>query len=59
MILLVIDTSGKNGSVALARERELHEPEVIEVAALTGGTFSAQLVPLIATLLTRTWVEQD
>ena len=52
MILLVIDTSGKNGSVALARERELHDPEVIEVAALSGGTFSAQLVPVIATLLT-------
>lgn len=51
MILLVIDTSGKNGSVALARERKPHDPEVIEVAALTGGTFSAQLVPLIATLL--------
>jgi tRNA threonylcarbamoyladenosine biosynthesis protein TsaB len=53
MNLLVIDTSGKNGSVALAREGDVQAPEVIEVAALSGGTFSAQLVPLIAALLAR------
>jgi tRNA threonylcarbamoyladenosine biosynthesis protein TsaB len=54
MILLVTDTSGKNGSVALARAGEGPKPsdvEVIEESPLTGGTFSAQLVPQIASLL--------
>jgi tRNA threonylcarbamoyladenosine biosynthesis protein TsaB len=57
MILLVIDTSGKQGSVALARvadpssNQTSSQLEVIEVAPLTGGTFSAQLVPQIAALL--------
>ena len=54
MILLVTDTSGKNGSVALARAEEgatTHAVEIIEESPLTGGTFSAQLVPQIATLL--------
>jgi tRNA threonylcarbamoyladenosine biosynthesis protein TsaB len=54
MLLLITDTSGKNGSVALAR---VHEgaafPEVIESVPLAGGTFSAQLVPQIAELLRR------
>jgi tRNA threonylcarbamoyladenosine biosynthesis protein TsaB len=56
MILLVTDTSGRNGSVALARVGEGSSPdnvEVIEEAPLTGGTFSAQLVPQIAALLAR------
>jgi len=52
MILLVVDTSGKNGSVALARADE-GNVSMIEVAPLTGGTFSAQLVPLIAALLSK------
>lgn len=54
MLLLVTDTSGKNGTVALARagERDPHDDaEVIEVAPLAGGMFSAQLVPQIAALL--------
>src|ERR1700730_3856753 len=60
MLLLVTDTSRKQGTVALARaeeqevtEREVNEVEVIEVAPLAGGAFSAQLVPQIAALLTR------
>jgi tRNA threonylcarbamoyladenosine biosynthesis protein TsaB len=55
MLLLVTNTSGKQGSVALARagERDPHEVEVIEVAPLGGGAFSAQLVPQIAALLAR------
>lgn len=52
MILLVIDTSGKSGSVALTRADE-GNVSMIEVAPLTGGTFSAQLVPLIAALLNK------
>lgn len=55
MLLLVTDTSGRNGSVALARsgDRLSDEIHVIESAALTGGTFSAQLVPQIAALLAK------
>jgi tRNA threonylcarbamoyladenosine biosynthesis protein TsaB len=53
MILLVTDTSGRNGTVALARagERDPHSIDLIEVAPLAGGMFSAQLVPQIAALL--------
>jgi tRNA threonylcarbamoyladenosine biosynthesis protein TsaB len=52
MILLAVDTSGKNGSLALARVTEgRSEVEVLEVVPLAGGTFSAQLVPQIAALL--------
>jgi tRNA threonylcarbamoyladenosine biosynthesis protein TsaB len=52
MLLLITDTSGKQGSVALARSNDDPDGvEVIESAALTGGTFSAQLVPQIASLL--------
>lgn len=53
MLFLVTDTSGRQGCVALARagERELEDVQVIEVARLTGGAFSAQLVPQIAALL--------
>ena len=53
MLLLVTDTSGKQGSVALARagERDRDHVELIEVVFLAGGMFSAQLVPQIAALL--------
>jgi tRNA threonylcarbamoyladenosine biosynthesis protein TsaB len=56
MLLLVTDTSGKHGSVALARAGEgadRSKVEVIEQAPLAGGTFSAQLVPQIAELLAK------
>jgi len=55
MLFLVTDTSGRQGSVALARaqEHDRSDPEVIEVAPLAGGTFSAQLVPQIAELLAK------
>jgi tRNA threonylcarbamoyladenosine biosynthesis protein TsaB len=57
MILLVTDTSGRQGSVALARThedaRDQNDPQIIEVAPLAGGTFSAQLVPQIAALLVK------
>jgi tRNA threonylcarbamoyladenosine biosynthesis protein TsaB len=55
MLLLAIDTSGKQGSIALALAVELSgdgtDFEVIEIAPLAGGTFSAQLVPQIDELL--------
>lgn len=54
MLLLVTDTSGKDGFVGLARAGEGEHPEkveVIEEVPLAGGTFSAQLVPQISGLL--------
>jgi tRNA threonylcarbamoyladenosine biosynthesis protein TsaB len=59
MILLLTDTSGKNGTVALARthegdsDRDGDNIAVLEVVPLAGGMFSAQLVPQIAALLQR------
>jgi tRNA threonylcarbamoyladenosine biosynthesis protein TsaB len=53
MLLLAIDTSGKHGSIALARCGPGDGCDAIEVVALAGGTFSAQLIPQIATLLGR------
>lgn len=51
MLLLVTDTSGRNGAVALARAGAAGQIELIESVPLLGGTFSAQLVPQIAGLL--------
>lgn len=55
MLLLAIDTSGRNGSIALARAGKSSsndgDIDVIETVPLTGGTFSAQLIPQISALL--------
>lgn len=52
MIILGIDTSGREGSVALVRaDREGFETLGLEPIA--GGTYSAQLIPVIARLLER------
>lgn len=58
MILLAVDTSGKDGSIALARadaSRAVSSAaiEVLDQVPLEGGNFSAQLVPQIAALLAR------
>jgi tRNA threonylcarbamoyladenosine biosynthesis protein TsaB len=54
MILLAIDTSGRQGGIALARAVEREEDiELIESTALAGGSFSAQLIPQIAQMLSR------
>ena len=57
MLLVAIDTSGKQGSIALARAGESSaEPgdvELIEIVPLAGGTFSAELVPQISELLSK------
>lgn len=50
MLLLATDTSGKHGSIALA-QCDGDRCTILEVVPLTGGTFSAQLVPQIAALL--------
>ena len=54
MVLLAIDTSGKNGSIALARVTPNQgQLAILNVVPLTGGTFSAELVPQISALLER------
>ncbi len=50
MLLLGIDTSGKQGSIALV-EGDAARFSILEVAPIAGGTFSAQLIPQIAALL--------
>jgi tRNA threonylcarbamoyladenosine biosynthesis protein TsaB len=63
MILLAIDTSGKDGSIALARApedaRDSSELMILDIVPLEGGTFSAQLVPQIAGLLARHGLSQN
>src|SRR5689334_17814375 len=50
MLILSVDTSGKNGSVALARG-DAKQFELIASSPAEGGTFSAQLIPQIAPVL--------
>jgi tRNA threonylcarbamoyladenosine biosynthesis protein TsaB len=50
MLILAIDTSGKNGGIALARG-DAQDCEVLASAALAGGTYSAQLIPQTEALL--------
>jgi tRNA threonylcarbamoyladenosine biosynthesis protein TsaB len=52
MLILAVDTSGKNGSLALVRF-EGDSASTLEVVPLEGGTFSAQLVPQISALLSK------
>src|SRR5436189_934174 len=53
MLILAVDTSGKQGSIALAHGLSNGKCDVIEVVPLAGGTFSAQLVPQVAALLSK------
>ncbi|MGC2109368.1 MAG: tRNA (adenosine(37)-N6)-threonylcarbamoyltransferase complex dimerization subunit type 1 TsaB [Candidatus Korobacteraceae bacterium] len=50
MLLISIDTSGRNGSVALCRG-EGNSFETLQLTSLEGGTYSARLMPLISALL--------
>jgi len=50
MLILAIDTSGRNGSVALCRG-DIDRCDVLEFTILEGGTYSARLVPCIAEIL--------
>lgn len=50
MLLLAFDTSGREGGIALAR-CEADACEILEEAAISGGMFSAQLVPQVSQLL--------
>lgn len=50
MLILGVDTSWKQGSIALVREADAR-PETVEVQPIAGGTFSAQLIPQLARML--------
>lgn len=50
MLILSIDTSGRHGSVALCRG-DGKSFEAVQMVALEGGTYSARLMPTIASLL--------
>jgi tRNA threonylcarbamoyladenosine biosynthesis protein TsaB len=52
-MLLAVDTSGRQGSIALARGNPDGSCDVIEIVPLAGGTFSAELVPRLAALLSK------
>jgi tRNA threonylcarbamoyladenosine biosynthesis protein TsaB len=52
MLILAVDTSGKNGSLALVRF-EAEASHTLELVSLEGGNFSAQLVPQISALLSK------
>ncbi|HYH01203.1 MAG TPA: tRNA (adenosine(37)-N6)-threonylcarbamoyltransferase complex dimerization subunit type 1 TsaB [Terriglobales bacterium] len=49
MLILGIDTSGRNGSVCLAQTGSSFE--VLENVPLSGGTYSAQLIPALMSML--------
>jgi tRNA threonylcarbamoyladenosine biosynthesis protein TsaB len=52
MLLLAVDTSGQNGSIALAEATDGQScVKIVEVLPLDGHAFSAQLVPRISELL--------
>jgi tRNA threonylcarbamoyladenosine biosynthesis protein TsaB len=50
MLILGIDTTGKSGGITLA-EGDGHAFRAIASSPIAGGTFSAQLVPSVASLL--------
>jgi len=51
MYLLATDTSGRDGSIALARCEQDGSCDILEIVPLAGGMFSAQLVPQVIVLL--------
>lgn len=52
MLILAVDTSGRQGGITLARGTR-DQLEIIESAFIEGGTFSAELIPRIAQVLAR------
>ncbi len=50
MLLLAIDTSGRNGSIALCRGDKTNFT-TLQLTPIDGGTYSARLIPAIAELL--------
>jgi tRNA threonylcarbamoyladenosine biosynthesis protein TsaB len=52
MLIIAIDTSGRKGSVALCRG-DHNSFEVLQLTSLEGGTYSAQLMPVISSVLSQ------
>jgi universal bacterial protein YeaZ len=52
MLLLAVDTSGRQGGITLARG-SANEFEFVDSSAIQGGTFSAELIPQMSELLSR------
>jgi len=52
MLILAVDTSGRQGGITLARGAS-DQLEIIESAFIEGGTFSAELIPQISRVLSR------
>lgn len=52
MLLLAVDTSGKQGGISLAQCKG-ESCEIIETSPIAGGTFSARLIPQIAEILSK------
>ncbi len=52
MLIIAVETSGKQGSIALCRGDD-KSFEVLQLTSLEGGTYSAQLMPRIAEALQR------
>lgn len=52
MLLLAVDTSGRQGGISLARGDDEHFA-TIESASIQGGTFSAELIPQISETLSK------
>src|SRR5664280_1633299 len=50
MLIVSVDTSGRQGSIALCRG-DGDSFEVLQLTSLEGGTYSAQLLPRIAETL--------
>jgi tRNA threonylcarbamoyladenosine biosynthesis protein TsaB len=59
MLILAADTSGKHGSIALAQCGPGADCSILDLVPLAGGTFSAQLVPQIAELLSKQGFSKD
>jgi tRNA threonylcarbamoyladenosine biosynthesis protein TsaB len=59
MLLLAIDTSGRNGSLALARGETSDTLKVLELLPLSGRMYSAQLIPQLKTALERHQLTKD
>jgi len=57
LLIVAIDTSGRNGSLALVRFDGA--AEALEVVSLAGGTYSAQLIPQLAAMLDRHHIERN
>ncbi|MGA3210473.1 MAG: hypothetical protein ABSD20_04145, partial [Terriglobales bacterium] len=57
MLLLSLDTSGRDGSMALVRGLP-DSLDVLEVTPLAGGVYSARLVPELTLLLERNGIQK-